>query len=281
MTKIVLLGTGTPRPDPKRFGPSTAIVINEEAYLVDCGPGVVRRASAAALRGVNALEITRLTKAFLTHLHSDHTVGLPDLIFSTWTMGRQKSLEIYGPKGTEAMVFHILKAYEVDIDIRTRGMEEINQVYLTVNAHEISSGIIYKDINVTVTAFPVKHGHVAEAYGFRFDTPDRAIVISGDTSPNENLIRHAQDCDVLIHECGSNSTFNRVSPKWQNYRRHYHTSSKELAEIANKTRPGLIILYHHSNPGGKHLKIPESILLEEIREYYDGPVVIGNDLDVY
>ncbi len=101
-TRVVLLGTGTPGPLPDRSGPATAIVVNDTAYLVDFGPGVVRRANAAFLdKGIKALEPTKLRVAFVTHLHSDHTVGYPDLIFTPWTVGRRVPLEVYGPKGSQ------------------------------------------------------------------------------------------------------------------------------------------------------------------------------------
>jgi ribonuclease Z len=139
-TRVVLLGTGTPGPDPDRSGPATAIVVNDTAYLVDFGPGIVRRASAAASsKGIRALEPTNLRVAFVTHLHSDHTVGYPDLIFTPWTIGRRVPLEVYGPKGLKAMTEHLLEAYRVDIETRTnpdgnqRGFPEGHHV----NAHEI------------------------------------------------------------------------------------------------------------------------------------------------
>src|SRR6202521_6041108 len=111
-TRVVLLGTGTPRADPSRSGPATAIVVNDTPYLVDAGPGIVRRAAAAVLdRGVTALDVTNLRIVFLTHLHSDHTVGLPDLILSPWTLGRRVALEAYGPPGIIAMALHLLEAY--------------------------------------------------------------------------------------------------------------------------------------------------------------------------
>jgi ribonuclease BN (tRNA processing enzyme) len=118
-TRVVLLGTGTPEPNPDRSGPATAIIVGETAYLVDAGPGVVRRASAAFARGITALQPTKLRVVFITHLHSDHTVGYPDLIFTPWTIGRRFPLEVYGPKGLNAMTAHLMEAYRVDIDTRT------------------------------------------------------------------------------------------------------------------------------------------------------------------
>src|SRR5215208_919310 len=159
-TRIVLLRTGTPGPDPDRSGPATAIVVNDTAYLVDFGPGVVRRASAAFRdKGIAALEPTKLRVAFVTHLHSDHTVGYADLIFTPWTIGRRIPLEVYGPTGIKAMTEHLLEAYRVDIETRTNpdGNQRAFPEGHTVRAHEITGGgVVYKDSNVTVTAFPTK-----------------------------------------------------------------------------------------------------------------------------
>src|SRR5215472_10578079 len=171
-TQIVLLGTGTPMPDPERSGPSTAIVVNSTPYIVDAGTGLVRRAAAARDKGVVALRPVNLKIAFLTHLHSDHTLGLADLMITPWIMGRKEPLELYGPAGTQDMVNHILEAYEVDRKIRTEGLEHSNNTGWKVNVHEIKPGVVFKDTNVTVTAFAVRHGNV-NAYGYRFATPDR------------------------------------------------------------------------------------------------------------
>src|SRR5438132_8044016 len=213
-TQIVLLGTGTPLPDPERSGPCTAIVVNGTPYLVDLGTGVVRRAAAARNKGIKALEPTNLKIAFITHLHSDHTLGLADVMLTPWIMGRHEPLEIYGPPGTAAMADHLLKAYEVDIKTRTEGLERSNTTGYRTNVHEIKPGTVYKDANVKVTAFSVPHGHLA-AFGYRFETPDRTIVISGDTTPSPALLENCRGCDVLIHEVYTTASFALVSPEWQ------------------------------------------------------------------
>jgi ribonuclease BN (tRNA processing enzyme) len=157
-TQIVLLGTGTPLPDPERSGPCTAIVVKGTPYLVDFGVGVVRRAAAARNKGVKALEPTNLKIGFITHLHSDHTLGFADVILTPWIMGRREPLDVYGPLGTTAMADHLLKAYQTDIKTRTEGLEHSNTTGYKVNVHEIEAGLVYKDANVKVTAFPVSHG---------------------------------------------------------------------------------------------------------------------------
>jgi ribonuclease BN (tRNA processing enzyme) len=239
-TQVVLLGTGTPRPDPKRAGPATAILVNGTAYLVDAGPGVVRRAQAAVDNGIKGLAVASLQIAFITHLHSDHTVGLPDLIFTSWVQGRRAPLKLYGPPGIGEMARHILLAWQADIDIRTRGLEQRDPVGATVEAHDVRPGTIYEDASVKVTAFPVSHGDVT-AYGYRFDTADRSVVISGDTSPSAQIVENCRKCDVLIHEAYAEDYRPADMPNWLEYRAKHHTTTTQLGELAAKAQPGLLI----------------------------------------
>jgi ribonuclease Z len=272
-TQVVLLGTGTPRADPARSGPATAIVVNDRAYLIDAGPGLVRRAAAAAAeKGIAALAVEKLQTLFITHLHSDHTVGLPDLIFTPWVQGRHASLQIYGPGGTRDMVRHVLLAWQADIDIRTKGLEHRSP--LDVQAQDIKPGVVFKDDRVTVTAFQNAHGEWAETYGYKFETRDRTIVISGDTNPSANLIAACQKCDVLIHEAYSERYTPADMPNWLEYRSRYHTTITQLAEIARKTQPRLLII-HHRGQG------PADEYVSGVRGMYPGQVVAGNDLDVF
>jgi ribonuclease BN (tRNA processing enzyme) len=283
-TRVVLLGTGTPRPDPNRSGPATAVIVDDTPYLVDFGPGVVRRATAAFEKGVTAIGFggINIKTVFLTHLHSDHTVGYPDLIFTSWVMGRSEPLTVYGPKGIRTMTEHVLKAWEVDIRVRTNGVNHHTSGGCKVNAHEIAPGVIHEDRNIRVTAIPAQHEDVADSFSFRFDTPDRVIVLSGDTTPTQTLIEHSRDCDILIHEAYSMRSFQKVSPHWQEYRRRAHTSSAQLAVIANQIKPGLLVLYHLSNAGGVPAQAePDGTVVEEIRQAYDGNVVQGYDLDIF
>ena len=279
-TQVVLLGTGTPRPEPSRSGPATAIVVNDAAYLVDAGPGIVRRAAAAYEKGVIALAPDKLTTAFITHLHSDHTVGLPDLIFTTWVQGRHAPLTLYGPEGLEAMIAHIMAAWQADIDIRTKGLEQRSTKGLTVDAHDVKPGVVYKDANVTVTAFQNAHGEFKQTFGYRFQTGDRSVVISGDTNPSAALVEQCQKCDVLIHEVYAEAYRPADMANWLEYRSKYHTTTTQLAEIANKTQPGLLIM-HHRGIGPRGREISDDQYLAEIRRSYKGKVVVGNDLDVY
>src|SRR4051812_16039602 len=196
-----MLGTGTPRPDPDRAGPATAVVVNDVPYLVDFGAGVVRRATAAYQNGVTALGYggVNLHTVFLTHMHSDHTVGYPELIFTPWVIGRREPLTVFGPQGLKGMTDHVLKAWDVDIKTRSNGLHRKTVAGCRVNAHEIAPGLIYEDSNVKVTAFKAQHETV-DSFSYRFDAAGRAIVISGDTSPTNILLDHSGGCDVLVHE---------------------------------------------------------------------------------
>jgi ribonuclease BN (tRNA processing enzyme) len=195
-------------------------------------------------------------------------------------MGRRMPLTVYGPNGLKAMTGNILKAWEVDLDARTMGGHA--RPPCQVDAHEIAPGVIYEDRNITVTAFPVHHGDELDAFGYRIETPDRIIVLSGDTSPTQSLLDHSSGCDVLIHEAYPLATFGSVSPAWQEFRRTHHTSSKELADIANIVKPGLLVIYHQGNAGnGPSAADSEQVLIEEIQQTYQGRVVCGHDLDVF
>jgi ribonuclease Z len=274
-TQVVMLGTGTPAADPERFGPATAVVVNDTAYIVDAGAGVVRRAAAAARdHSIRALLATNLRMVFLTHLHSDHTVGLPDIIFSPWTLGRRAPLEAYGPSGTADMMRHLLEAYRVDIETRTNAdgnQREFSQGH-NVNAHDIHSGVVYKDANVTVTAFPTKHA--MESYGYRFDTPDRNIVISGDTNPTDATVDACHGCDVLIHEVSSIAWLATRPAPFQAFAAKYHTTTAQLADLATRAKPRLLVLYHWQAAS------PDEAL-HEMSSRYGGRIVVGRDLDVY
>jgi ribonuclease Z len=284
-TKVVLLGTGNPAADPDRSGPATAIVVNDAAYLVDFGPGVVRRAKAAVIeRSIAALEPTNLRVAFVTHLHSDHTVGYPDLIFSPWTLGRRTPIEVYGPSGLSGMTSNLLEAYRVDIETRTNadGNQHDFPDGHKVHPHEIRAGVVYKDPNVTVTAFPTKHA--MESYGYRFETADRSIVVSGDTSPAQATIDACNGCDILIHEVNTLEALARRDARFQAFAAKYHTSTAQLAELAAKARPRLLILYHHSiawRPGIAATASTPDALHAEMSSRYRGQFVVGRDLDVY
>lgn len=274
-TRVVILGSGNPNAEPDRSGPAIAVVVNQTAYLVDCGPGVVRRAAAAAQHGEPALRPAAITHLFVTHLHSDHTLGYPDLILSPWVLGRSQPLEAYGPPGLQDMTRDILKAWSRDIAIRTEGLEHANRTGDHVNVHEIAPGEIYRDTNVTVSAFAVHHGSWKYAYGYRFQTADRRIVISGDTSPVAAVAEACSGCDLLLHEAYL-AQGPAISPSWQKYLSAFHTSSTELGAIATAAHPKLLVLVHWMPEGGT-----EAQLLTAVRAHYAGAVAIAHDLNVY
>jgi ribonuclease BN (tRNA processing enzyme) len=276
-TRVVVLGTGTPVPDPERSGPAVAVVVNGRAYLVDCGPGIVRRAAAAFEKdGIKALDVTSLNIVFITHLHSDHTLGYPDLIFSPWVMGRTETLEAYGPHGLKSMTNHIERAWAEDVRIRREDLEHANATGYKVDVHEIKPGVVYRDENVKVTAFLVKHGIWKEAYGYAFETKDRKIVISGDTAPTEAVVEACNGCDVLLHESYNPRGDQMDIPHWNQYFRTFHTSPGELGDIARRAHPKLLVVYHQVL-----LRLPEEDLARQIGKEYSGKWVMAKDLGVY
>lgn len=276
-TKVVLLGTGTPNADPERSGPAVAVVVNGAAYLVDCGPGVVRRAVAAERKkDIPALNVTNLQKVFITHLHSDHTLGLPDLIFTPWVLGRTAPLEVYGPRGVKDMTDNIERAWAKDIDVRTHGLEQGNTTGYKAQAHEVEPGVIYKDPNVTVTAFEVKHGSWDQAFGYKIQTADRVIVISGDTAPTDAVAKACDGCDVLLHEVYNARPLSDKTQPTLRYFQAFHTTAQELGTIATAAHPKLLVLYHQIFEG-----LPEQDLMDQLKQAYKGKVASGRDLDVY
>lgn len=288
-TQLVLLGCGTPNACPNASGPASAVVYGEECYLFDSGPGIVRQAAKAYHQGFNALKVDHLDKVFITHLHSDHTAGLPDLILTPWVLERRKPLQIYGPVGIRSMVDHLMQAYEADINFRIHGFEQADKNVCMPIVHEIEAGIIYQDNFVKIEAFPVQHGDWP-CFGFKIITPDKTIVISGDTCPLELMKEMAENCDILLHEVYYAQGLARRSPKWQKYHASVHTSSYDLAKIAQAAKVGLLITYHriyHMNIQDNTIDIEkemakrDKLIEEEIRTIYKGKLVMGRDLDVF
>ena len=275
-TKLVLLGTGSPFADPTKSGPSLAIEVNNTSYIVDCGPGVVRRAAEASKLGFPSLEASQLKTLFITHLHSDHTIGLADIILTPAVLDRNAPIRIYGPTGIKKMTADLMRAYKEDIAIRINGLEKGDAIAYEVHTQEIKDGEIYKDSNLTVTAFKVKHGQWDHAFGFVFQTKDKKIVISGDCTYSENLIKYAKDCDILVHEVYSDAGLKKRTQRWQDYHSTFHTSTYQLADIANQVKPKLLILNHQLTFGNTLQS-----LLDEVQSRYKGVVVNGSDLDVF
>ena len=279
-TRLVMLGTGTPNADPDRFGPAAAVVVDDHAYLVDAGSGIVRRAALAAReRGIDELRAANLDIVFITHLHSDHTLGLPDLLLSPWVLDRPGNLRVFGPPGTRSMMDRIVEAWAEDIDIRANGLEprdENRDGYAPITG-EIEEGLVFEDELVRVYAIRVPHGSWEYALAYRFEGPDRTIVISGDAAPTEAIVAACDGCDILVHEVYSAERLPTRPPSWQRYHKSFHTSTVELADLATRARPGLLVLYHQllwgTDDGG--------LVREIVAAGYRGRLVSARDLDVF
>ena len=245
-------------------------------FLVDAGAGVTRQLAAAGFPRIKEVEAT-----FLTHLHSDHTLGYPDLIFTTWIMGRRSALRVYGPPGLRRMTGRLLDAWREDIEIRVQGLERETRDWLTVDAREVRPGIVYERDGIRVTAFPVRHAEWKHAFGFRFDASGRSITISGDAAPSETLVAAAMGTDVLVHEVYIEKRLRREArpggERWPDYMRAAHTSDVELGRLASRIRPQLLIVYHVLRMGGT-----DEELLAGIRAGgFTKQVVIAKDLDTF
>jgi len=283
-TKVVMLGTGTPIPDPDRSGPGVAIVIDSAAYLFDAGAGIMRRAAAAGLKGVAPFAARtaggqpspRFERVFLTHLHSDHTLGLADVIFTPWIQGRAAPLDIYGPLGTKRLVNGILDGNAEDIAERTGSSGGPSPNGWKAVVHEITEGIVFQDSLIKVSAFRVPHADWKDAFGYRVETRDRTIVISGDLRFFPAIADQCRGCDVLIHEVYSDSGLTSMPPLRQVYHKHAHTAATQVGDIATQAKPGLLILYHQLFFGAS-----EETLLREVRSRFNGRVVSAHDLEVF
>ena len=275
-TKLIVLGSGTPNPDPDRTGSAYAVVVNETPYLIDFGPGIIRRAASLSPPWggeIEAMTVKNFQHAFLTHIHSDHSAGLADLLLTPWIMGRNKKLNLYGPEGLEQMAASTLQAYEDDINYRIYGTQPSNKVGYKFNFHLLNEGLIYKDKNISVEAFKVPHGSFDDAYGFRFTSKDKVIVFSGDTGPSKTLEKFAAGADILVHEVYSNAGFLEKTKDWQLYHQGHHTSTFELGEIASRAKPKLLLLSHILFWGSTVDEI-----LKETQSTYSGEIKIAEDL---
>ena len=277
-TKLLILGSGTPNPDPERSGSAYAIVTNGQSYLVDFGPGVIRRASAFSPSWggeFESMEIQNLNYAFLTHLHSDHSAGLADLILSPWVLEREEPLNLFGPRGLKRMADKITDAYQIDIDYRINGSQPSNPEGYKTKVTEITEGIIYKDKYISVEAFENNHGDFKNSFGFVFTTKDKKIVISGDTAYSQKVIEKSKEADILVHEVYSEKGFKEKTRDWQIYHKAHHTSAPDVGKIASMSKPKKLVLSHILFWGNSK----ESIV-EEVKSNFDGEVIIAEDLMV-
>lgn len=274
---LIVLGSGMPVPDPERAGPAYAFVFGEQTLLFDAGAGVMRRAAAAGL------PIDGFSAVMLTHLHSDHTLGLPDVLLTTWVMGRRDTMPVYGPFGTDRLTTGILAAWKDDIAVRTDGLERGQPGGHAVDTRLIArnGGLVYDSLGLRVTAVPVPHGEWPSAFGYVIDTPTRRVVLSGDAAPNDALIEASRGADVIVHEVYPAVRLRAEDrpggEAWPRYMRSVHTSDVEVGQLAAKAGVHQVVLSHIVRMGGT-----DDELLAGVRQGgYRGLVVIARDLQVF
>jgi len=265
--KLTLLGTGSPDLLMNRFGPSTLIEAGNQKLLFDAGRGAALRIQQL---GIPWNDVTAL---FLTHLHSDHIVGLPDLFLTGWLLGRQVPLRVWGPAGTKAMMGHLIEAFQ--FDIRMRQQDDLRPAQGAVAiAKDIAPGVVYENAGVKVTAFEVDHGPVKPAFGYRIDYGGHSVVLSGDTRFSENLIRFAQGADVLVHEvCLADPEVLAASVHERHVMAH-HISPQKAGEVFARVKPRLAVYSHVVILGNG----TDDEILRLTRQTYSGPLEMGEDL---
>ena len=265
--KVTLLGTGTPQPIMERFSASTLVQAGSETLLFDAGRGCLQR-----LLQID-VSYGKIDALFLTHLHSDHTVGLPDLWLTGWLVSeRQNPLNVFGPAGTNEMMNYLRKAYAFDIKMRVeddRRVEEGSKFLVK----EIQQGVVYEKNGVKVVAFKVDHGIVKPAFGYRIEYNGHSVLLSGDTRYSENLIEYARGTDLLIHEVViAPDTLSKSDPKYHIVA--LHTTPEQAAKIFNEVKPKLAVYSHIAKPYGNS----EQEILKRTKESYSGPLIMGEDL---
>ena len=273
-TKLVILGSGSPNAEADRVSSGLVIAVDDRPYLVDCGHGIVQRVVEARAAGRIAWSTLDLTRLFVTHLHADHTVGLPDLLFTPWIHGREEKIAAFGPAGLAPMIEHIQAAYQVNTREHLRTHPAPPDGY-KAQVEAVRAGPVYADERMRVDALRANHGDM-EAYSYKFVAPDKTIVVSGDTKPVAGFADWARACDILVHEVYSSAQLPQRPPAWRAYHSRSHSSARELADLANALRPGLLVLYHQLFWG-----ISPDDLVAEIQASYDGPVLSANDLDIF
>ena len=266
--KVTLLGTGSPQPRMDRFGPSILVEAGEKKLVFDCGRGAAQRIEQLGI------PFTSIDALFVTHLHSDHIVGIPDLWLTGWARGRKVPLEVWGPDGTKEMMSHLAQAYQFDIQIRQID-DKLPLQGVAVFANDIQQGLVYDRAGIKVTAFSVDHGVVKPALGYRIDFSGHSVVLSGDTRYSENLIKFSQKLDVLIHEVIDPDTFRAKNPSISAERINaivgHHTTAVLAGTIFTQVKPKLAV-YSHIVPGDSRDLVPQT------RKTYSGPLEVGEDL---
>ena len=277
--RVTLLGTGNPRPVPERYGPSIlveAATTPPTRIIVDAGRGATERLFSLGGREL----LSGVDLVLLTHLHSDHVVGLPDLWLTGWLFGRSKPFAVKGPEGTAALMGHLEKAYEFDVKTRRDVDERIPGAGVAVDAHDVAVDVSFDVSGVKVTPFLVDHGPVKPAYGYRIDYAGKSIVFSGDTRYSENLIAHARGCDVLVHEVMAPDVERRVNamrdPVVVQRIIDHHTTPEDAGRVFAAVKPRLAV-YSHIGPSATTARDLEG----PTRKTYAGPLLVGEDLTVF
>ncbi|HXR95203.1 MAG TPA: MBL fold metallo-hydrolase [Rhizomicrobium sp.] len=276
-SRLVLLGTGGgPTPKPNRAEPAQVIVVNGASYVIDCGNGVARQ---MVLAGLN---LASLRSVFITHQHSDHNADYGNLIWLAWASTLTAKVDTYGPPPLKEMTRLFLEMN--DYDIKTRMADEGRPALAPlIVPHEITAGgPVMQDTNVKVTAALVDHGMVKPAFAYRFDCPDRSIVISGDTRPSENLVRLAHGADVLVHEVMYLPALEKLAasePNATTLSAHLmaaHTTTQQVGRIATEAGVKTLVLSHFV-PGGTPA-IPDQTWFDAVKPYFSGRLIVGRDL---
>jgi ribonuclease Z len=269
--KVTLLGTGSPRPVMERFGPSILVEAGKEKLLFDCGRGATQRLFQLKV------PISEVTALFLTHLHSDHIVGIPDFYLTGWIFGRSTPLRVWGPVGTADMVSHLEQAYQFDIHMRRDVDEGLPPQGVVIVAKDIEQSVVYQNGDLKVTAFAVDHAPITPALGYRVDYAGHSVVLSGDTRFNENLIHFAQGTDVLIHEVLDPEAYwasdQIYSPEQKQRVINHHTTPEQAGTVFGRVKPKLAV-YSHVVP----FNVNAQDLVAHTRKTYSGPLEVGEDL---
>lgn len=275
--RVTLLGTGVPIPRPDRFGPSTLIEAGEQTVLIDAGRGATMRLFELGV------PIGRINALLLTHFHSDHTVGIPDLWLTGWLSShfaaRKGPFHVIGPVGTSTMMRHLEAAYAPDIEIRVED-EKLARENVAITVEEFASdGPVYEAGDLRIIAFAVDHGEaIKPAYGYRIEYRGRVAVVSGDTRYNENVVRYGRNADLLIHEVAMARPELLVIPHIQRILNH-HTSPQEAGRVFARTTPKLAVFTHLVMLASETTSPPcVEELITATRETYAGPLEVGEDL---
>jgi ribonuclease Z len=275
--RVTLLGTGVPIPRPDRFGPSTLIEAGDHTVLIDAGRGATMRLFQLGI------PIGRIDALLLTHFHSDHTVGIPDLWLTGWLSSyfgnRQRPFNVIGPVGTARLMHHLEAAYAQDIEIRVED-EKLAREHIAITVKEFTEdGIVYQVGDLRILAFTVDHGEaIKPAYGYRIEYRGRVAVISGDTRYNANVVRSGEGVDLLIHEVAMARPELRGEAYIQRIINH-HTSPQEAGQVFAQTKPKLAVFTHLVMLASETIAEPTvEELITATRETYAGPLEVGEDL---